>query len=74
VGVPDEYRGETVKAFVSLKEDADAQPEELVAFCKERMAAYKYPRQVEVIDELPKTLTGKILRRELRDREREPAG
>jgi long-chain acyl-CoA synthetase len=74
VGVPDEYRGETVKAFVSLKEDADAQPEELVTFCKERMAAYKYPRQVEVIDELPKTLTGKILRRELRDREREPAG
>ena len=42
-------------------------PEELIAHCKERMAAYKYPRQVVVIDELPKTVTGKILRRELRD-------
>ena len=67
VGVPDEYRGETVKAFVSFKEDASAEPDELVAFCKERMAAYKYPRQVEVLAELPKTVTGKILRRELRD-------
>jgi long-chain acyl-CoA synthetase len=74
VGVPDEYRGETVKAFVSFKEDASVEPDELVAFCKERMAAYKYPREVEVIDELPKTVTGKILRRELREREREPAG
>jgi long-chain acyl-CoA synthetase len=67
VGVPDEYRGETVKAFVSLKEGASADPDELIAFCKERMAAYKYPRLVEVIDEIPKTATGKILRRELRD-------
>ena len=69
VGVPDEYRGETVKAFVSLKPGASASPEELRDFCKARMAAYKYPRQVEVIDELPKTVTGKILRRELRDKE-----
>ncbi len=67
VGVPDEYRGETVKAFVSLKPGASATPEELRDFCKQRMAAYKYPRQVELIDELPKTVTGKILRRELRD-------
>jgi long-chain acyl-CoA synthetase len=67
VGVPDAYRGETVKAFVSLKEGQSAGEEELIAFCKERMAAYKYPRQVEVIDEVPKTATGKILRRELRD-------
>ncbi len=66
VGVPDEYRGETVKAFVSLRAGATATPEELIAHCKERMAAYKYPRSVEVIDELPKTVTGKILRRELR--------
>jgi long-chain acyl-CoA synthetase len=68
VGVPDEYRGETVKAFVSLKEGASADADELIAFCKDRMAAYKYPRRVEVIDEVPKTATGKILRRELRDR------
>ncbi len=67
VGVPDEKRGETVKAFVSLKAGENATPEELIAHCKERMAAYKYPREVIVIDELPKTVTGKILRRELRD-------
>ncbi len=67
VGVPDEKRGETVKAFVSLKPGADVTTDELIAHCKERMAAYKYPRQVVIIDELPKTVTGKILRRELRD-------
>jgi long-chain acyl-CoA synthetase len=66
VGVPDEKRGETVKAFVSLKPGATATPEELIAHCKERMAAYKYPRSVTIVDELPKTVTGKILRRELR--------
>jgi long-chain acyl-CoA synthetase len=70
VGVPDEYRGETVKAFVSLKEGESAGEDELIAFCKERMAAYKYPRQVEIIDEVPKTATGKILRRELREQGR----
>jgi long-chain acyl-CoA synthetase len=66
VGVPDEYRGETVKAFVSLKDGESAGEDELIAFCKERMAAYKYPRVVEIVDELPKTATGKVLRRELR--------
>ena len=66
VGVPDEKRGETVKAFVSVKPGASVTPDELIAHCKQRMAAYKYPRQVEIIDELPKTVTGKILRRELR--------
>ncbi|KMS91979.1 long-chain-fatty-acid--CoA ligase [Prauserella rugosa] len=66
VGVPDDYRGETVKAFVSLRPGRSADPDELIAFCKERMAAYKYPRQIEVRDELPKTVTGKLLRRELR--------
>ncbi|MEP9385257.1 class I adenylate-forming enzyme family protein [Nocardioides cheoyonin] len=67
VGVPDEYRGETVKAYVSLKPGSQVSPEELIAFAKERMAAYKYPRSIELLDELPKTTTGKILRRELRD-------
>ena len=67
IGIPDEYRGETVKAYVSLKPGATATPEELIAHCKERMAAYKYPRSLELVDELPKTVTGKILRRELRD-------
>jgi long-chain acyl-CoA synthetase len=68
VGVPDPYRGETVKAFVSLKPGRSATPDDLIAFCKNQMAAYKYPREVQLVDELPKTVTGKILRRELRDR------
>jgi long-chain acyl-CoA synthetase len=72
VGVPDEYRGETVKAFVSLKAGATVTPDELIVHCKERLAAYKYPRSVELVDELPKTVTGKILRRELR--QSQPAG
>jgi long-chain acyl-CoA synthetase len=68
VGVPDQYRGETVKAFVSLRPGRSATADELIAFCRERMAAYKYPRQVEILDEIPKTATGKLLRRELRGR------
>ena len=66
VGVPDAYRGESVNAYVSLRPGAGADPAELVAYCKERLAAYKYPREVEVLGELPKTATGKILRRELK--------
>jgi len=73
VGVPDEYRGETVHAFVALKEGDGATEEELIAFCKERMADYKYPRKIEFLDELPKTATGKFLRRELRDEARAEA-
>ncbi len=65
VGIPDEYRGETVKAFVTLRPGATATEAELIAHCKARMSAYKYPRSVELIDELPKTVTGKLLRREL---------
>jgi long-chain acyl-CoA synthetase len=68
IGVPDPERGETVKAFVSLKAGAGVTAEELIAYGRETMAAYKYPRVVEIIDELPKTTTGKILRRQLRDR------
>jgi long-chain acyl-CoA synthetase len=60
------YRGESVKAYVSLRPGAVADPAELIAYCKERLAAYKYPREVEVLGELPKTTTGKILRRELK--------
>ncbi|MGW1593977.1 class I adenylate-forming enzyme family protein [Streptomyces sp. NPDC002343] len=68
VGVPDGYRGETVKAYISLRPGAEAAPGDLAAYCKERLAAYKYPRQVEILPELPKTASGKILRRELRSR------
>jgi long-chain acyl-CoA synthetase len=69
IGVPDEKRGETVKAFVVLHEGQTATEDEIIAFCRERMAAYRIPRMVEFIDELPKTVIGKVLRRELRDKE-----
>jgi long-chain acyl-CoA synthetase len=68
IGVPDPYRGETVWAYVSLRPGASATPEELIQFCRAEMAAYKYPRRVEILPDLPKTVTGKLLRRELRDR------
>lgn len=67
VGVPDDYRGETVKAFVSLREGAHVSADELIAFTRERLAAYKIPRQVEFLADLPKTVTGKITRRSLRE-------
>lgn len=66
VGVPDQYRGETVKAFVSLRPGESTTVEELKAHSRDRLAAYKVPREIEFIDELPKTASGKILRRELR--------
>jgi len=66
LGVPDEYRGETVKAFVVLKEGESATEEEIIAFCRERMASYRVPRIVEFRDDLPKSMVGKVLRRELR--------
>ena len=66
VGVNDAYRGETVKAFVSLKAGMQATGEEIIEFCKDLMAAYKRPREIEIVDELPKTASGKIMRRELR--------
>ncbi|MCT7657158.1 AMP-binding protein [Mycobacterium deserti] len=66
VGVPDAYRGQTVKAYVSLRNGRSADPDELIAYCRERLAAYKYPRQVDIVEGIPKTATGKILRRELR--------
>lgn len=73
IGVADEYRGETVKAFIILKEDISATEEELSAFCKENMASYKTPKLFEFRDELPKSLVGKILRRELVEEEKAKA-
>jgi long-chain acyl-CoA synthetase len=66
VGVADPYRGETVKAVVSLVPGATLRPEELIAHCRARMAAFKCPHIVEIVDDLPKTMTGKILRMALR--------
>ena len=69
VGIPDEYRGESVAAFVTLQSgpEADEVTEStIVEFCREKLASYKAPRQVTIIDELPKTSSGKILRRTIR--------
>jgi len=67
IGVPDPYRGETVKAFVVLKDGATATADEIIAFCRTRLASYKVPRQVVFRDSLPKSGVGKYLRRELRN-------
>jgi long-chain acyl-CoA synthetase len=66
IGVPHARHGEEVKAILVLKPEHRVTPEELIAYCKERLAAYKYPRIVEFRETLPKTITGKILKRELR--------
>ncbi|SEA37090.1 long-chain acyl-CoA synthetase [Thalassobacillus cyri] len=67
VGIPDEYRGETVKVVVVLADGKSATEEELIAYCRDNMAAYKVPRSVEFRSELPKTNVGKILRRTIRE-------
>jgi len=67
VGVPHEQHGEEIKAFIVLQEGAELTADEVIAWSKEQMAAYKYPRLVEFRDELPMNATGKILRRTLRD-------
>jgi long-chain acyl-CoA synthetase len=76
IGVPDAYRGETVWGYVSLHAGGAVAEAELIQYCRQRLAAYKSPRVVHVLDELPKTTSGKIMRRELRarhSREGEPA-
>ncbi|MEM4496791.1 MAG: AMP-binding protein, partial [Archaeoglobaceae archaeon] len=76
IGVPDPYRGEAVKAFVQLKPEYKGKvtEEELMKFCKEKLAPYKVPRSIEFRDELPKTLVGKVLRRALREEELKKMG
>jgi long-chain acyl-CoA synthetase len=68
VGIPDDLSGEVPKAFVVIKEDCVLLEDELIIFCQQRVSAYKKIRQVEFIDEIPKTQVGKVLRRLLRDR------
>jgi long-chain acyl-CoA synthetase len=65
IGVPDPRHGEEVKAFVILKPDTSVSQEELVEWGKEQMAAYKYPRMVTIVESLPMTATGKLLKRAL---------
>jgi long-chain acyl-CoA synthetase len=66
IGVPDEVKGEVPKAYIALKPGQSATEKEIVEFCKQNLAPYKVPRQVEILSELPKSSTGKILHRELR--------
>ncbi|PAV27646.1 long-chain fatty acid--CoA ligase [Virgibacillus profundi] len=70
-GIPDPYRGETVKAYIVLKDGYSITDEELNTYCRKHLAAYKVPRLYEYRDELPKTAVGKILRRKLVDEEKE---
>ena len=70
IGVPDAYRGETVKAFIVFKEGQTAGEEELEEHCRQRLAAYKIPRQYEIRATLPKTIVGKVLRRQLQDEDK----
>jgi len=69
VGIPHEHRGETVKAYIALKEGEEATEEEMIEFCKDKLAAYKVPKMVEFRDELPKSTVGKVLRRVLKEEE-----
>jgi len=68
VGIPDDYRGETPKAFLAMRPGKTVDRDELSTFCRRFLAAYKVPRHFEFVDELPKSASGKILRRELRPR------
>ena len=65
IGVPDLAMGEEVKAVVALKPGQSATEQEIIDYCRERLASYKTPRMVEIRDTLPKTATGKLLKREL---------
>ena len=69
IGIPHPSRGESVKVFVVLKQDASATAEELMEFCSEKLAKYKWPAEIEFRDELPKTNVGKVLKKELRAEE-----
>jgi long-chain acyl-CoA synthetase len=66
VGIPDAYRGESVKAFVSLAGGPRPSQDELITYCKDKLAAYKVPREIAFLDELPKNFNGKIMHRELK--------
>jgi 2-aminobenzoate-CoA ligase len=73
IGVPDDLRGQIAKAFVVLKPGQTATPEELIEHCKDKIAKYKLPREVVFVDQLPRTAVGKLLRRVLKERERQKA-
>jgi long-chain acyl-CoA synthetase len=69
-GVPDQYQGEAVKAWIVLRPGQRATADEIRAFCRKKLAGYKVPRQIEFVESLPKTIIGKVLRRALVEREK----
>ncbi|MCF8029140.1 MAG: long-chain fatty acid--CoA ligase [Desulfobacteraceae bacterium] len=73
IGIPDEYRGETVKSFIVTKQGADVTEADITAHCKNKLAPYKVPKQIAFVDSLPKSTVGKILRRKLREQETQKA-
>jgi long-chain acyl-CoA synthetase len=74
VGIPDEYRGETIKAYITLKPGEEATEEEILEFCKEKLAPYKRPKIVEFREDIPKSAVGKVLRKNLRSEEEAKLG
>jgi long-chain acyl-CoA synthetase len=74
--MPDSYRGEAVHAYIVLKPESTgrATEEEMIQFCRTNLATYKAPRKVTFVDELPKTLIGKVLRRRLKEAGAAPSG
>jgi len=70
IGIPDDYRGEAPKAFIKLREGMTATEEEIIAFCRERLGKHEIPQEVEFRDELPKTMIGKLSKKELVAEER----
>ena len=69
VGLPDPYRGETVKAYIVLKDGQSMTDDEVITYCREKLTPYKVPKQIEFMDDLPKSAIGKVMRRHLRDME-----
>jgi long-chain acyl-CoA synthetase len=74
IGIPDTFLGEAVKAFVVPRQGVIPTPEEIIEFCRQQLAPYKVPKQVELRDTLPKTLIGKVLRRALKEEEQQKVG
>ena len=74
IGVPSETRGEMPKAFIVLKDGEEATRSEIIHYCREKLASYKAPKEIEIRTELPKSAIGKVLRRFLRDEELKKRG
>ena len=74
VGIPHPDKGEAPKAYIVVKAGATLEREQIVAYCKERLASFKVPYEVEFVDEIPRSASGKILRRLLREEESGRAG